>query len=109
MRVNDLAGAQHEIKRTAGADRTVELLAIGEPAGVFDFDVLSGLRGRTGANFDVPVFETAGGFCGLAGDLGGTTDDRFVSWSGLGGDQAGQYEQCDDKDESFHNAPFLPS
>ncbi len=94
--LDDLAGAQHELKRFAGPDRAVELLAVGEPAGVIDFDVLSGLRDRTGANLDVPVFEAAGGLGGLAGDLGGTAGGWFRrclrSGSRLGDGQAGQRE-----------------
>src|SRR5216684_2209289 len=113
--LDDLAGAQHEIKGFAGADRAVELLAVGEPSGVIDFDMLSALRDRTGAYFDVPVFETAGGFGGRAGDLGGTAGGGLrrclVGWSSLGDDRARYCEHCDgkDDDDSFHSSPFLTS
>src|SRR5208282_5839263 len=86
--LDDLAGTQLELKRTAGADRAVEFLAVGEPSGVIDSDLLSGLRDRAGANFDVPVFEAAGGLGRLSRDLGGPAGDRqrprFLSGCRLG-------------------------
>src|ERR1700674_338150 len=118
--LDDLARAQHEVKRMAGTNRAVELLAVGEPAGVIDFDMLSALGDRAGADFDVPVFEAAGGFGGRAGHPCGTAGVglrrwlvgwSLVDWSRLGGDQTGQREHCDDKDDdqSFHSSPFPTS
>ena len=72
-----------------------------------DFDVLPGPRDRAGANFDIPVLETAGGFGGLAGDLSRPAGRRRVLiWSRLSDDRNGQCEQCDSKNYDFHNAPF---
>src|ERR1019366_2610941 len=89
--LDDLAGSELELKRFAGPDRAVELLAVGEPAGVIDFDVLSGLGDGAGANLDVPIFQTGGGLDGLAGDFGGSAGGwlgwRLLCWSRLGNGQ----------------------
>src|SRR5580700_10313047 len=94
----------------ARTNRAVELLAVGQPARVVDFDVLSGLGDRASTNFDVPVFEATGRLGGRAGNLGGPDGSRcLVGCSRLRYGQARQREHWggQDTNDSFHNAPFL--
>src|SRR5208283_1225516 len=86
--LDDLPPAQQEVKRPPATDRTVELCAVGQPAGVVDFDVMSSLRARARAHFDVPVFKSAGGLGWLAGDLRGPAAARLFSRSSLVDHQA---------------------
>src|ERR1019366_6569794 len=89
--LDDLAASELELKRFAGPDRAVELLAVGQPAGVIDFDVLSALGEGAGANLGVPIFQTAGGLDGSSRDLGGSAGGwlgcRLLRWSRLGNGQ----------------------
>src|SRR5713101_6341353 len=77
--------------------------------------MLAALSDRAGADFDVPVLQTAGGLGGRGIIKNETAGGRRLlcqkSWSRLGDDQAGQREHCDgkDDDESFHSSPFLRS
>jgi len=68
---------------------------------------VAGLGDCAGANFDVPVFQAAGGFGGRAGDFGGAAGCGLGR--GLGHSHDGQGQQCDghDDDYGFHGSSFL--
>ena len=68
--LDDLAATEQQLERLSGADGTIELLAIGEPSGVVDLDVYSGLRDCAGADFDVPILQAANGRCAFSSHLG---------------------------------------
>src|ERR1700683_3621752 len=83
-------------RKSNGLPVPIELshfFSVGEPSGVIDFDVLPGLRCRTGADFDVPVFKAARGLRRLARDFGWAAGRTgFFGRRGLCSDEAGQ---CD--------------
>src|SRR5262249_22795981 len=70
--LDDLSGAYHKLERLPCAHRAVELLAVGEPSGVVDLDVLPAVGFRASADLDVPILEPARGLDRITCDLGWT-------------------------------------
>ena len=82
-------------KGCAGIDGTVELLAVGEPAGVVHADTAAFFGGFAVAHTDIPVDKAGGRFRSFAGHFGGGVGvGLLLTVRGLGGDEyGGQREQ----------------